>query len=361
LEGESADKASGLAAQCPSECENREDPFAKIVGVSEGMMRVLSVIRRVADTDSTVILYGETGTGKEVIARALHECSYRRRRPFVAINCGAIPENLLESELFGHVKGAFTGALANKPGKFEVADGGTIFLDEIGDMSPELQVKLLRVLETSSFEPVGGSRSVTVNVRVVAATHRDLEKAIEEGKFREDLYYRLHVIPVRLPPLRERRSDIPLLIRHFIGHFNTAKRMKVVDVSSEVLERMTSYAWPGNVRELRNMMERLVVLKGEGIIQMEDLPERLRSHAGLGVGTPPIVLSEEGICLNTAVEQFEKALILESLKKTQWVKNRAAKLLHLNRTTLVEKIKRHGLDQCVNDHCSCVNDMTQGI
>ncbi len=328
--------------------DGSQDPFAKIVGYSEGMQRVCSIIRRVADTDSTVILYGETGTGKEIVARALHECSYRRSHPFIAINCGAIPENLLESELFGHVKGAFTGAVNNKPGKFELADGGTIFLDEIGDMSLELQVKLLRVLETSTFEPVGGSKSIKVNVRVVAATHRDLEKAIQEGRFREDLYYRLHVIPVRLPPLRERKKDIAYLIKHFVSHFNLTKKMNISAVSPDAAECMEQYPWPGNVRELKNIMERLVVLKGEGVIDAEDLPPRFHTADTPKISTSQIDISEGGICLNTAVEQFEKALILESLKKTQWVKNRAAKLLHLNRTTLVEKIKRHGLVQCVN-------------
>ncbi|PIY24903.1 MAG: DNA-binding response regulator, partial [Deltaproteobacteria bacterium CG_4_10_14_3_um_filter_51_14] len=218
-----------------------------------------------------------------------------------------------------------------------------ISVDEIGDMSPELQVKLLRVLETQSFEPVGGAKTVTVNVRIVAATHRDLVKAIEAGTFREDLYFRLHVIPIRLPPLREREGDIALLIEHFLDYFNRTKGMRVEAFTDEAMDYMNGYSWPGNVRELRNMIERLVVLKGEGIISVEDLPSRItgggRKEARISSG----MLSDGGIDLSTAVEQFEKTLIIQSLEKTNWVKNRAAELLHLKRTTLVEKIKRHGL------------------
>ena len=315
----------------------------KIIGRSSSIIDIMNIIRRISDTDTTVIIYGETGTGKDLVARAIHEFSQRKERAFVTINCGAIPETLLESELFGHKKGAFTGAIMNRPGKFEAADGGTIFLDEIGDMSPELQVKLLRVLETQSFEPVGGAKTVTVNVRIVAATHRDLVKAIEAGTFREDLYFRLHVIPIRLPPLREREGDIALLTEHFLDYFNRTKGMRVEAFTDEAMDYMNGYSWPGNVRELRNMIERLVVLKGEGIISVEDLPSRItgggRKEARISSG----MLSDGGIDLSTAVEQFEKTLIIQSLEKTNWVKNRAAELLHLKRTTLVEKIKRHGL------------------
>ncbi len=316
---------------------------SKIIGYSAVIMHIINMIQRIADTDSTVIIYGETGTGKDLVARAIHECSHRKDRAFVTINCGAIPETLLESELFGHTKGAFTGAVVNKAGKFEVADGGTVFLDEIGDMSPELQVKLLRVLETQSFEPVGGSKTVTVNVRIVAATHRDLAKAISAGTFREDLYFRLHVIPMRLPPLREREGDIPLLIEHFLDYFNRTKGMCVAGFSDDAMNSMVSYSWPGNVRELRNMVERLVVLKGEGIVGLEDLPSRISGGGQKERRAFPSLLLEDSLSLSTAVEQFEKALIIQSLEKTHWVKNRAAELLHLKRTTLVEKIKRHGL------------------
>jgi transcriptional regulator with PAS, ATPase and Fis domain len=324
-----------------TEYEVREDGGDEIIGVSAAIRGILSVIQRVADSDSTVVIYGETGAGKDLIARAIHRFSRRRSRPFVTINCGAIPETLLESELFGHMKGAFTGALSRKEGKFELADRGTVFLDEIGDMSRPLQVKLLRVLETRSFEPLGGSKTVHVDVRIIAATHRDLRKAITEGTFREDLFYRLHVIPLRIPPLRDRREDIPLLLNHFIAHFNRARGMKIEGVTRAASQCLVAYSWPGNVRELKNTVERLVVLKGEGYIDLDDLPSRLRSDGACPA--KGLQIRESGISLATAVEQFEKELILQSLEKTSWVKNRAAELLHLKRTTLVEKIKRHGL------------------
>lgn len=341
------DQEQGSVGVSPKSSRAASLAFGSLVGQCGQMQAVYSLVRKVARTDSTVIIYGESGTGKELVARAIHETSDRRDKAFVAINCGAIPENLLESELFGHVRGAFTGATTNKPGKFEMADGGTIFLDEIGDMSPELQVKLLRVLETRSFEPVGGNRSYKVDVRVLAATHRDLRDAIAKGRFREDLFYRLHVIPVTLPPLRERRDDIPLLVEHFVAHFNAAKGMSIAGIRSDALERLVDYHWPGNVRELKNMMERLTILRGQGEIDLSDLPDKfLAMSSAEAKFVPQIEFSEEGICLNTAVTEFEKALILQSLQKTQWVKNKAAKLLHLNRTTLVEKIKRHQLQPC---------------
>jgi sigma-54 dependent transcriptional regulator, flagellar regulatory protein len=304
------------------------------------MRSVFDVVRRVAGSDTTIIINGETGTGKGLIARAIHDCSRRKEKPFVTINCGAIPENLLESELFGHVRGAFTGATANKTGKFETARGGTIFLDEIGDMSADLQVKILRVLEEREFEPVGGSKTIRADVRILAATHRDLEEAVQKGAFREDLFYRLYVIPITLPALRDRRSDIPLLVGHFLDHFNDKNHSRVATVSDKALAVMQRHAWSGNVRELKNMMERLVVLKGEGEIGLEDLPETLIG-AERFAAQPKIEISEDGICLNTAVSEFEKTLIIQSLEKTAGVKNKAAKLLHVNRTTLVEKIKRH--------------------
>jgi len=323
--------------------EQSERSFCDIIGRSERMRAVFDLIERVADSDSTVIINGETGTGKGMLARAVHQLSNRRDKPFVTINCGTIPENLLESELFGHVRGAFTGAAATKPGKFDIANGGTIFLDEIGDMSPDLQVKLLRVLEEREFEPVGGCRTVKVDVRIIAATHRDLEEAVQKGTFREDLFYRLFVIPVTLPALRERRCDIPLLTEHFREHFSREKRREVSGITPEATELLIRYDWPGNVRELKNMLERLVVLKGSGEIGLQDLPEKIRGAEG-GLVPPAFEFNDEGINLTTAVTEFEKNLIRQSLVRSNGVKNKAAKLLHLNRTTLVEKIKRLQLD-----------------
>ncbi len=319
--------------------------FHDIIGQSSKMREVFDVVEKVADCNSTILLNGETGTGKGMVARAIHQRSKRRDKPFISINCGAIPENLLESELFGHVRGAFTGATSSKPGKFELADNGTILLDEIGDMSSDLQVKVLKVLEEGEFEQVGGAKTIQVDVRIIAATHRDLSEEVQKGNFREDLYYRLYVIPLMLPSLRDRRSDIPFLISHFLEECNRKNDRSVQEITEEALAMMMSYSWPGNVRELKNMMERLVVLKGAGKITARDLPLELKSSHKFEPSTT-IEISDEGICLNSAVTEFEKALILQSLEKTKWVKNKAAKLLHLNRTTLVEKIKRHHLQPC---------------
>jgi transcriptional regulator with GAF, ATPase, and Fis domain len=318
-----------------------------IIGQSAAIHKAFDVVAKVAASDSTILIQGETGTGKGLFARALHSRSRRANRPFVSLNCGAIPENLLESELFGHVRGAFTGATQNKVGKFEMATGGTIFLDEIGDMSPDLQVKILRVLEEGEFEPVGGHRTVSVDLRVIAATHRDLEVRVAAGLFREDLYYRIYVIPLHLPPLRHRRSDIALLADHFRDAFNRRNNMNVSGFSPGAQACLAAYDWPGNVRELRNLVERVVVLRQQGLVETADLPAKMRSgnpEPELEVA-PRIDIGEDGISLNTAVTEFEKALILQSLEKSNWVKNKAAQLLHLNRTTLVEKIKRHQLQQ----------------
>jgi len=333
----------------PANSKNK-DPFNNIIGQSDKMKEVFELVEKVADTDTTIIIHGETGTGKGLVAKAIHEISYRKDKPFIQINCGAIPENLLESELFGHVRGAFTGATTAKPGKFELAEGGTIFLDEIGDMSSELQLKLLRVLEENEFERVGGCKTIKADVRILAATHRDLEEEVRKGNFREDLFYRLYVIPINLFPLRERKSDIPLLISYFLQKFARKNNREVDEVSDEALMMMMKYSWPGNVRELKNMMERLVILKGEGEISFLDLPKKFRNgiHSEEDVMVPKIEISEDGIFLNTAVSKFEKDLIFQSLEKSNWVKNKAAKLLHLKRTTLVEKIKRYELKQCLS-------------
>ncbi len=316
--------------------------FENIVGNSPALRSVLDVVAKVSDSDSTVLVTGESGTGKELIARAVHYNSGRAERLFVTVNCGAIPEELLESELFGHVKGAFTNAVSRRQGRFEVADGGTIFLDEIGDMSPNLQVKLLRVLQDGSFEPVGSSKTVVVDVRVVAATNQNLEEAIRERRFREDLFYRLNVIPIEVPPLRARREDVPLLVHHFLDVANQAKGKKVEGFSKEALDLLCAYPWPGNVRELENLIERLVILGGEGEIGVDALPAGLREPPPAHAAAPR--LPPSGLSFRDVVDDFESDLILQALEYTQWNKNAAARLLRLNRTTLIEKIKKKGLE-----------------
>ena len=317
--------------------------FSQIIGESEGIKNCLSLVERVADSDSTILVTGESGTGKELIAKAIHYNSPRAKGPFIAINCGAIPSELLESELFGHVKGAFTGAVANRAGRFELADEGTLFLDEIGDLDPSLQVKILRALQEKSFEPVGSTKTMSVNVRVITATNVDLDKAVAEGKFREDLYYRLNVIPIHIPALRERKSDVPLLLNHFLEKFNKNKAKKITGFSQESLVSLMNYSWPGNIRELENLVERLSILKGFGEVIPADLPAKYKSAAACFAETGIIDIPDQGLDFNTAVDQFENALILKALEKTGWNKNQASILLRLNRTTLVEKMKKKGL------------------
>lgn len=316
--------------------------FDNIIGKSQALQEVLSVVEKVANTDSTVLITGESGSGKELIARALHYNSGRANRMMVTVNCGAIPEELLESELFGHVKGAFTNAVHHREGRFALADGGTIFLDEIGDMSPNLQVKLLRVLQERTFEPVGSSKTIKVDVRVIAATNQHLEELIEKKIFREDLYYRLNVLPIEAPPLRNRVDDIPLLVHHFIDLGNQERNTEIDGISEEAMKLLMNYAWPGNVRELKNLIERVMILRSEGEIGGEDLPAQFhrvqeRSH-------PAPRVSDAGIEFNEVVAQLETDLILQALEQTHWNKNRAAGLLGLNRTTLLEKIKKKGLE-----------------
>lgn len=320
----------------------RKYSFEGLVGDSDAMQNVYSLIEKVSDSDSTVLILGESGTGKEQVARTIHYNSSRSDKPLIPINCGAIPESLLESELFGHEKGAFTGAYSARVGRFEMANGGTIFLDEIGDMSPTLQVKLLRVLQERQFERVGGTKTIKVDVRVITATNQDLEKAIAEKKFREDLYYRINVIPIVIPPLRERAEDIPLLARHFLDVFSKKKGKRIEGISDEAMSLLTSYHWPGNVRELENMIERLAVLKREGIINVSDLPEKF-AHVKDKTALNPLVIPEEGIDLEALVNEFEEKLISRALEKAGGVKSKAAQLLHMNRTTLVEKMKKKGL------------------
>lgn len=322
--------------------------YENLIGNSEGVHKVCSLIEKVAETDSTILILGESGTGKELVARTIHYNSPRKSKPLIPINCGAIPETLLESELFGHEKGAFTGASTTRIGRFELADGGTIFLDEIGDMSPTLQVKLLRVLQQREFERVGGVRTIKVDVRIIAATNIDLEQAVHEGKFREDLYYRLNVIPVVIPPLRERADDIPLLMDHFLSHFNKSKKRDIKGFSPAAMDILVSYPWPGNIRELENLVERLIILKGNGTICPDDLPEKFISHTLNNEGALHITLPETGVNLKDVVEAFENNLILQAMQKAQGVKNKAAQLLSLNRTTLVEKLKKKKLDYHIN-------------
>jgi DNA-binding NtrC family response regulator len=316
--------------------------FESIVGGSPALRGVLELVAKVADTDSTVLITGESGTGKELVARALHYNSARSERPFVTVNCGAIPEQLLESELFGHVRGAFTNAVSHREGRFALADGGTLFLDEIGDMSPNLQVKLLRVLQDRSFEPVGSSKTLTVDVRVVAATHQDLESAIRDRRFREDLYYRLNVIPIEVPPLRERREDVPLLAEHFLTSASQARGEEKVEISRDALEALCLHHWPGNVRELQNLVERLSILCRGRRIEATDLPTAVAGSAPI-VSAPQV--PHTGLSFRDLVDGFETELILQALERTQWNKNQAARLLGLNRTTLLEKMKKKGLEQ----------------
>jgi DNA-binding NtrC family response regulator len=318
--------------------------MAQFVGTSEPIRRVLDFVAKVADCDSTVLIQGESGTGKELVARMLHFNSETKDRPLVPVNCGAIPENLLESELFGHEKGAFTGAAHTRIGRFEAAHGGTIFLDEIGELSLALQVKLLRVLQERSFERVGGSRTIDVDVRVVAATNQDLELAVQQKRFREDLYYRLNVIPVTIPPLRERRTDIPELVTHFLKRMRRGRRASTASCSPEALSCLMDYHWPGNIRELENIIERLVVMNQSGTIEVADLPDRLQRRP---VSADPaqaqfIHFSDQGVNLSREVEQLENRLIIGALRQANGITSKAAQLLHVNRTTLVEKMKRKG-------------------
>ena len=323
---------------------------ATMIGTSAPMRALFDMISKVAASNATVLIQGESGTGKELAARAIHQLSDRHAKNFVPVNCAAIPDDLLESELFGHVKGSFTGAYANRIGRFEMADKGTLFLDEIGDMKANLQVKLLRVLQNREFEPVGASKSQKVDVRIVAATNKNLEELVVSRDFREDLYYRLSVIPITIPPLRERREDIPVLIHTFLTRFNADKRHAVKGFSRESLGILCNYEWPGNVRELENLVERLVILKGSGLIVPDDLPEKYlsgkMSHS-VSVQVPSLpadnLLPDGGICLNSAVDQFENNLIMQALARSGGNKKEAALLLNLKRTTLIEKLKKKNL------------------
>jgi len=310
-----------------------------IVGTHPKMLEVYKMMARVVDNKATVLIMGETGTGKEVVARAIHFNGLLKEGPFVAIDCASLPSDLLESELFGHEKGAFTGAIAQKMGKFELADKGTLFLDEVGNLTLATQAKLLRFLQEKKIERVGGTRPIELEVRVIAATNLDLEKAVQEGSFREDLYYRLNVVTMPLPPLRERRNDIPLLVEHFLQKYESEFKGKVKYVAPETMDLLTSYNWPGNVRELENVIERAIVIgKTEGIL-VEDLPLRIQKLAS---GTD-LDISSEKIPFEQRVENFEKKLIIDALEKASWIQTKAAELLGTNRSTIRYKMKKYGI------------------
>ena len=327
---------SGLAEEnkrLKSELSDKAD-FRTIVGQSREIEKVFDVIRKVADTEASILITGESGTGKELVARSIHANSSRREAPFVAINCAAIPRDLLESELFGHTKGAFTGAIKDKTGKFQLADGGTLFLDEIGELPMELQPKLLRALQEKEVEPVGGTKLQKVDVRVVAATNLNIDKAIAGGAFREDLYYRLAVIPVHLPPLRERRKDIPLLIRYFCGKHGNDK----ITFDKTALEILVMYAWPGNVRELENTIERLLIMRNSDIISLDDLPEKFRESSASGHAI--IKLPEDGYPL----EQLEREVVVQALERNAWNQTAAARFLRIPRHTLIYRLEKYGIE-----------------
>jgi two-component system response regulator PilR (NtrC family) len=318
--------------------------FENFLGKSEAMQKVFALIKKIADTRSTVLITGESGTGKELAARAIHAQSPRRESPFVTVNCAALPETLLESELFGHMKGSFTGAIANKEGLFETANSGTIFLDEISATTPALQVKLLRVIQEREFKRVGGTQDIQVDVRIIAATNKDLAEEVRRGAFREDLYYRLNVIPLYLPPLRERREDIPLLSQHFLNRYAAERRKDDLRLAPEAMQRLIEAPWRGNVRELENTIERAVALS-EGSLVMPDL---LTSLEAIQPSSPPALqpsrdLPPEGVDLEALIAETEKALILKALERTRGSKTEAAKLLGLTFRSLRHRVKKYGL------------------
>jgi two-component system NtrC family response regulator len=313
--------------------------YRTIVGSSKAMERVFAIVGKVADTDASVLITGESGTGKELVARSIHIKSSRFDAPFVAINCAAIPRDLLESELFGHVKGAFTGAIKDKPGKFQLAEGGTLFLDEVGELPLELQPKLLRALQERVIEPVGGAKALKLDVRIVAATNLDMEKALADATFREDLYYRLAVIPIHLPSLRERQEDIPLLLRYFCGKHGADK----VKIDSDAMAVLSSYRWPGNVRELENLVERVLIMRDSNTISLKDLPEKI--CAGSVDFDMPLKadnvfnLPDEGYSL----EQLEREVVVEALVRNGWNQTAAARFLRIPRHTLIYRMEKYGI------------------
>jgi DNA-binding NtrC family response regulator len=304
--------------------------FGNILGKNSRMQEIYEFISDIANTDSTVLIQGESGTGKELIARAIHFNSHRKTKPFVVANCSAYSQNLLESELFGHEKGSFTGAIRRKVGRFELAHGGTIFLDEIGEVSPPTQILLLRVLQDHRFERVGGEETLEVDVRVIAATNKNLMEEMKKGTFREDLYYRLNVIPIFVPPLRERKDDIPLLASHFLQKFTHEKKKEVASISPEVMETLLAHSWPGNVRELENILEHAIIIAKKDQILPKDLPQHFLQK--------PLPAQQL-----VSLQDYERSLILRTLKETSWNKHQTSKRLKINRSTLYGKMKRYGL------------------
>ncbi|MBD3182850.1 PAS domain-containing protein [Candidatus Poribacteria bacterium] len=313
--------------------------FSNIIGKSRDMQQIFTLIKNLSDTDATVLIRGESGTGKELVAKAIHYNSLRRDKPFVAVSCAALSENLLESELFGHVKGSFSGAVMNKAGRFEIADKGTLFLDEIGDISPNVQIKLLRVLESQEFERVGSVQTIKVDVRLIAATNKNLEKAIKEGDFREDLFYRLNVVPIYIPPLRERSRDVPLLVEHFIRLFNKKTGKEITKVSPKAMDLLLDYPWPGNVRELENAIEHAFVHCQTSTIIPDHLPGSLQKSESF--------IADKALSSDNPLEAAEKQVIQKALEENQWDQNRVMDLLGISRTTLWRKMHKYGIKRPV--------------
>jgi two-component system response regulator HydG len=311
--------------------------FSKIIGKSRKMRELFDTLSLVAPTDATILILGESGTGKELVANAIHHNSFRKSQPFIKVSCSALPETLLESELFGHERGAFTGAIARREGRFQLAHRGTIFLDEVGEMSQTTQMKLLRVLQEKEFEPLGSTQTLKVDVRVIAATHKDLTQEVKEGRFRDDLFYRLNVVPITLPPLRERKEDIPALAQHFFEVYRDKNQKELKDISNKAMDLLTRYDWPGNIRELENCLERAVILARGEVIAPADLPPHIQALSG----------REEGQALDfpsgISLEEVEKALILKTLEETGGNRSRAAEILGINRRTLLNKLKEYGM------------------
>ncbi|GAB4339944.1 MAG: sigma-54 dependent transcriptional regulator [Calditrichia bacterium] len=310
-----------------------------MIGKNRKMLELFDLVKDIAQTNSTVLIRGESGTGKELIANAIHFNSDRIKKPFVKVNCAVLAENLLESELFGHVKGAFTGAIRDKMGRFELANGGTIFLDEIGDISPNMQLKLLRVLQEGEFERVGGTETLKVDVRILAATNRDLEAMMKSGEFRQDLYYRLNVIPIYVPPLRERKDDIPLLVTHFITKFNKQFNKNIDVIDDEAMRHLQNYNWPGNIRELENLIERAVVLNKTGKLTTKDFPPYIIQEEA-----EPDIEIDPDRSLTDVVDNFEKQLILKALRENNFNKLRTAEKLGIHRSTFMSKLKKYGIN-----------------